>query len=182
MKKVLITGPYSTGKSTTVAALSRALHAAGLSVEAVDEVARRCPFPLGPGQTEDATLWLLHQQMADEVLATLHQPDVLLCDRGIPDILAHWLDVRANRPESIQMDAFISYARTWAKTYDQIFLSSIDQTIPPEPDALRIIDAAYRTRMQVRAREAMALLDVVAELLPPTLDERITFIKERLNR
>src|SRR5438046_1871174 len=99
MIKVVVTGAYSTGKTTLVDVLAGALARDGISREVLPDISRRCPMPLNTSQTDDTTLWLIGSQVSGEVAAAATGAEVILCDRGIPDILSHHLEVLARRPE-----------------------------------------------------------------------------------
>lgn len=154
MIKVIVTGAYSTGKSGMVGALASTLRKDGLSVIQVQDVARSCPLPLNEAQVEATTLWLLTTQVSREIEASSQVAQIMLCDRGVPDILAH----DRERDQSVNMplaDEIRPFAEKWIDTYDVVLLSRVDQSIPIEPDGLRSCDDAYRTRLDARAAEVL---------------------------
>ncbi len=65
---MVITGAFSTGKTSLVDSLADALTGLGLTVARVPDVARNCPVPLNTGQTDDASLWLLMSKRCGETL------------------------------------------------------------------------------------------------------------------
>lgn len=154
MIKVIVTGAFSTGKSSTVAALASTLRDDGLSVIQVKDVARSCPLPLNEAQSEATTLWLLTTQVSREIEASSQMAQIVLCDRGVPDILAHdgERDSSLNTPLA---DEIRPFSEKWIDTYDVILLSRVDQSIPIEPDGLRSRDHAYRTRLDGRATDVL---------------------------
>ena len=153
MLKVLVTGAFSTGKTTLVGELGAELCRTGLKVGQIEDVARTCPFPLNRDQTWHASLWLLTTQLVKEIESEIHGHDVTICDRGIPDILAHDLETEEDGSEWVgPLDPFLS---KWLSTYDLILLSRVDETVPIIPDDLRTPDPEYRTRLDGLAAQVL---------------------------
>lgn len=178
--KVLVTGAYSTGKSMLVSALSGALCDDGLSVEVLSDVARDCPIALNCEQTEEATLWLLSTQIAREIEAAQRQCDIILCDRGIPDIRAHFQDV-ATRAKSHFVSRMAPFLDAWMAQYDLILLSRVDPTCPVEADGLRVADPLYRASLDVYAAEGLQGYDNVQEL-PYGFEKRVDYALDAIRR
>lgn len=178
MLKVIVTGAYSTGKSTLVDALAMALLASGRTVAKVPDVARGSPVPLNAAQNADASLWLIATQVAREVEAAQGPEEVMLCDRGVPDVLAHDLDLAASGGWVAPLRPFLD---RWLSSYDLLLFARIDERIPIAADGLRVEDPAYRTRLD---RCAAAVLDGrqgVSEL-PLGSAERLAYAIEAIER
>lgn len=163
MLKVIVTGAFSTGKTKLLAALEAELIGAGLTVVNLPDVARECPLPLNEIQTDEASLWLLTTQISKEIVTSQGFEHVLLCDRGVPDIFAHQLDHSEN-DRAAWLEPIAPFAEKWISTYDIILLSRVDEAVPIAPDGLRSEDAAYRTRLDRRATEALASRPDIIEL------------------
>lgn len=144
--KVIVTGAYSTGKSTLVCALSRLLTARGLKVQVIPDAARSCPFPLNRDQAEDGTLWLAATQITREISAMSDKVDVVLCDRGIPDILAHHLDADLSFQQK-RVDLIIPFLEDWLMSYDCVLRSTLNNSIEIVPDGLRSLEPEYRQKL-----------------------------------
>jgi predicted ATPase len=155
MAKVIVTGAFSTGKTSLVDALEPALLARGLSVLRLEDVARTCPFPLNEGQTDEASAWLATTQVSRELQAAAASPDIVLCDRGVPDILAHQEDLRATGRGGL-LETMRQFLERWCGTYSVVLASRVDPSIPPEEDGLRFADAAYRARLAHRAETVLS--------------------------
>jgi len=168
--KALITGPFSTGKTTLVQAVARELRKRNITVEIVPDVARSCPLPLNMDQTDDASIWLASRQLNNEIEATERGAKVVLCDRGIPDILAHHLDIKG-RKETPIFDEMWNFLFRWISRYDIIFFSSIDDKILPENDGLRLADAVYRKNLEQNAYNILEKSNFVG--LPVDTNSRI---------
>lgn len=180
MLKVIVTGAFSTGKTSLVDALSTDLVDRGLTVATVPDVARDCSVPLNADQTEDATLWLLATQIAHEIEAAFGPEMVMLCDRGVPDVLAHHLDL-ASSDKAGWADLLKPFLDSWLSTYDLILFSRIDERIPIASDGLRTEDSAYRTRLDQLAHRVLFGLANVEEL-PSESTQRLRYAREAIVR
>ncbi|WP_257541853.1 ATP-binding protein [Sphingobium sp. CFD-1] len=155
MLKVIVTGAFSTGKSSLVEALALELTDIGLAVVRIPDVARTCRLPLNEAQTDATSLWLLTTQVAREIEAQAGPELVMLCDRGVPDILAHHRD---NRPAAHGrwLEAMGAFPKKWIATYDVVLFSRIDDNKSIAADGLRSEDPAYRKRLDGHAAEILA--------------------------
>jgi predicted ATPase len=170
MRKILVTGAHSTGKTTLIGAITNDLTKRGLRIAAVSDVARNCPFPIGLSQRENGTMWLLHQQLAAEIGAEATQPDYIVCDRGIPDILAHWSDIRIREPVSYFVDQLKPYMKLWAQTYTLVFRSQIDPQHDLAADGLRETDPTYRVHIERLIERELKWLGLSPYILPVDLE------------
>jgi nicotinamide riboside kinase len=180
MLKVIVTGAFSTGKTTLVGSLADALIGSGITVARLPDVARNCPVTLNSDQTDDASLWLLTTQISREIAAAFGMEQVLLCDRGVPDVLAHHLVVRERDGEGrvALLDRFLDI---WLETYDLILLSRVDESVPIMSDGLRDGDAAYRTMLDDYAARVLAGRKGVHEL-PFEGAQRLDYAREMIAR
>jgi predicted ATPase len=178
--KILITGAYSTGKSTLIADVSKSLEASGISVLILSDSSREISFPLNRDQGHDTTLWLLSWQISKERLSKKlgASYEVIFCDRGVPDILAHNLEAR-RRGQELQSDVALQAALNWCSSYDLSFLSTIDEAIPVQEDGVRVTDPSYRHLMGEFAVQTAAYL-TKCQTLPLALEDRVTFVRSRV--
>jgi nicotinamide riboside kinase len=180
MLKVIVTGAFSTGKTGLVHSLAGDLIHSGLAVAYLPDVARNCPLPLNTDQTEVGTLWLLTIQIAREIEAAQGAEAVMLCDRGVPDILAHELELtRSARGRSVELLG--PFLKHWMSTYDLILFSRVNEAIPIAPDGLRLEDSAYRTRLDQCAERVLAGRSSVEEL-PSGWAERVAHARDAIVR
>jgi nicotinamide riboside kinase len=154
MIKIVVTGAYSTGKTTLVQDLADTLARRGVGLQVLPDISRTCPMPLNTDQTDDTTLWLIGSQISAEVAAAASGADVVLCDRGIPDILSHHLEVLGRRPER-RVELLRAFLDEWVSTYDLLLLSRVDETIPVVADGLRVTDPAYRSLLDLYAAQVV---------------------------
>jgi predicted ATPase len=183
MRKLLVTGAHSTGKTSLVRAIVGDMASIGRTTFVVTDIARECPFPIGLGQTDRSTLWLLHQQVAEELRAEAAGADWIVCDRGVPDILAHWTDICLRNPiGSKLMEGLYTYMALWSLSYTYVFLSLADGNIPLEPDGLREVDPEYRCRIEELITKELCGLGVSFVALPAGLDDRRATLKAFMER
>ena len=178
--KVIVTGAYSTGKTTLARDLRSALADRGVSCRLVPDVSRQCPLPLNTEQADDTSLWLIGSQIAGEIEAVAEAPDIVLCDRGIPDILAHQQDVASRRPAG-SVALLRPFLDHWLSTYVLFLFSRVDETVPIERDGLRDPDPNYRTLLDGFAAGVLkGLSDVVT--LPFDESERLNVALQAISR
>ena len=164
MRKILITGAFSTGKTTLVGKISDALKKADQRVSVLDDLARSCPFPLNQDQNFVSSVWLVTTQISRELESTTGTADYLLCDRGTPDILSHWAE---SQLENSPVDhlPLMSFAKEWINTYDVVLYCALNPEIEIVPDGLRSTDEAFRSRLDGHLR---ALLCGRKRVIPVT--------------
>ncbi len=67
--KIAFIGSHGVGKTTLCYGLAARLKARDVAVEVVHEVARRCPLPINEETSVAAQSWILHTQIAEELVA-----------------------------------------------------------------------------------------------------------------
>jgi nicotinamide riboside kinase len=183
MFKILVTGAFSTGKTTLVHRLERDLFQRH-TVTTLPDIARQASFPMNKNQDENATLWLLTKQVSNELEMLRRELDILICDRGVPDILAHHEEVRARSLPTARSDLLRPFLFEWCKTYDLTFLLKIDVNIPTEVDQLRVANDQFREEMQALSEKVLAEYALQAKVLSTNpqrqLGEALGIIEERL--
>lgn len=183
MLKVIVTGAYSTGKTGLVDTLHFALTSSNRTVVRVPDVARQCPVPLNTEQNANATLWLIATQISREIEAGQGSEDVMLCDRGVPDVLAHDLDLNLDlaNGERSWIPLLNPLLKQWMLTYDLLLLARVDEQTPIATDGVRVEDAAYRTRLDHCAVSVLAGTLGVEEL-PLGGPERVAYALAAVER
>jgi predicted ATPase len=172
--KILITGAFSTGKTTLVSEVRVESARQGLEIATVGDVARSCPLPLNREQTLLSSLWLLGTQVANESLTQSKQPSIaVICDRGVPDIVSHTVEVAPCTSSQHYLSIFVSMAKSWAQTYDRILWARPDPAFGIESDGLRIVDSSYRRALDLRMPAVFQSLGVHSQELPPNLEDRV---------
>ena len=95
--KIAFIGSHGVGKTTLCYGLAARLKARDVAVEVVHEVARRCPLPINEETSVAAQSWILHSQIAEELVAQARYP-VVVCDRSVLDNYVYLL-LAAGRQE-----------------------------------------------------------------------------------
>ncbi len=139
--KLACIGTHGVGKTTLCYDLAARLKARDVPVEVVHEVARRCPLPINRQTTTAAQSWILHTQIAEEILASAHYP-VVLCDRSVLDNYVYLLLAAGPQPT---LHALLD---PWLRTYDLLVHVPIVHT--PNPDGIRSLDPGFQRAVEQR--------------------------------
>lgn len=156
--KVAFIGSHGVGKTTLCYGLAARLKRRDVALDIVHEVARRSPLPINAGTTAAAQRWILHTQIAEEILAAARYP-VVLCDRSVLDnyvyfLLAAWPDPTLDRLVS-----------DWLATYD--LLVHVPILAGPQADGIRAADPLFQRAIDDRLRDEIAVRGVRAVALEP---------------
>ena len=141
--KLAFIGSHGVGKTTLCFGLAARLKARDLSLDVVHEVARRCPLPINESTSLEAQAWIVHTQIAEELVAQSRYPFVI-CDRSVIDNYVYLQIARGAVPT---LDRLVA---DWISTYDQLFLVPI--LGPPQDDGLRAVDPGFQSQVEGRLR------------------------------
>jgi nicotinamide riboside kinase len=143
--KLAFIGSHGVGKTTLSYGLAARLKARDLAVEVVHEVARRCPLPINEETSVASESWILHTQVAEELLAAARYP-VVICDRSLLDNYVYLLLAAGRQPG---LEPFVAH---WTRTYDLLVHVPIVEA--PSPDGVRSGDPGFQRAVEERlARE-----------------------------
>lgn len=172
--KILVTGTHSTGKTTLVSALVEQLDLP--SIDIVTEPARDSPFILNFNQNQLSTVWLLVSLLRAEIEAeTRPGTGMVICDRGLPDILAyHQVTVGDG------LATWSAVVTDWMSSYAYTFVTRPDPGIRMVPDALRPDDPTFRSDVQQAIERWLAASGTPYEVLPHGLGDRVERVRARL--
>ncbi|RMH16973.1 MAG: hypothetical protein D6696_17020 [Acidobacteria bacterium] len=145
--KLAFIGSHGVGKTTLCYGLAARLKARDVSLEVVDEVARRCPLPINRGTTCAAQSWILHTQIADELLAA-DRHEMVICDRSVLDNYVYLLLAAGRQPA---LEALVD---AWMATYD--LLVHVPILDGPRSDGLRSTDPAFQNAVEERLEKEIA--------------------------
>lgn len=141
ISKIAFIGSHGVGKTTLCYGLAARLKARDVSLEVVGEVARRCPMPINRDTTLAAQSWILHTQIAEEILAAARH-EVVICDRSVLDNYVYLL-IAAGRQRTLE-----ELIRNWTETYD--LLVHVPIVGGPRPDGTRATDPAFQVAVEER--------------------------------
>jgi len=142
--KVAFIGSHGVGKTTLCYGLAARLKALDISLDVVHEVARRCPLPINEETGLASESWILHTQIAEELVATARYP-VVICDRSALDNYVYLL-LSAKPQEGLE--ALVSW---WMKTYD--LLVEVPISNDPSADGVRSEDPLFQQAVERRLAE-----------------------------
>jgi thymidylate kinase len=181
--KILISGTFSTGKTTLARALTRELRERHVEVSLTSETARYCPYPLNKNQSFETSLWLTTEQMRREIEMTIEKPNIVICDRGIPDILSHALTISVKSKEDAKaLETIRKIMILWAPTYNHIFWAKINPEKSILEDELRVLDTRYQSQLEQSIIKVFEELNINPFILPDKTIDRLDLIISELSR
>ena len=154
--KIAFIGSHGVGKTTLAFGLAARLKARDVSLEVVHEVARRCPLPINEETSVAAQSWILHTQVAEELVAAARYP-VVLCDRSVLDNYVYLL-LAAGEREPLQ-----SVVATWVRSYRLLVHVPIvgrlqaDGIRAADPEFQRLVDERLCRELDRRGISALRL-------------------------
>ena len=80
--KIAFIGTHGIGKTTLAYELCNELKKQHLDVGFIDEIARRCPFPINEGTSLEAQTWILATTIGRELELNKIYPNII-CDRSV---------------------------------------------------------------------------------------------------
>ena len=172
--KIAFIGSHGVGKTTLCYGLAARLKALDFSLDFVGEVARRCPLPINRGTTLAAQAWILHTQIAEELLAT-ERHEVVICDRSVLDNLVYLILSAGSQPA---LDGLVNH---WLSTYDLLILVPILDD--PSADGLRSTDPIFQREVQRRLTEEIDHRNLeVVDLSGTERDQWLDLVEETVLR
>lgn len=156
--KVAFIGSHGVGKTTLCYGLAARLKRRDVGVEVVHEVARRCPLPINEETSVAAQSWILHTQIAEELVAQARYP-VVVCDRSVLDNYVYLL-LAAGRHEGPQ--GLVEY---WIQGYDLLVHVPIVEEL--SPDGVRAPDPGFQYAVEERLAHELVARDLPVLHLSP---------------
>ncbi len=133
--KIAFIGTHGVGKTTLCFDLASRLKRLDLGVDVVKEVARGCPLPINEATTLEAQAWILHTQIAQEIVASA-QNQAVICDRSVLDNYAYLVH-RVGR-----MREYDALVRAWVGSYTGLFKVPVLQA--PTFDGTRAVSRSFQ--------------------------------------
>ena len=133
--KIAFIGSHGVGKTTLAFGLAARLKARDVSLDIVHEVARRCPLPINEETSVAAQSWILHTQVAEELVASARYP-VVICDRSVLDNYVYLLVAAGEREPQASVVA------AWIRTYRLLVHVPIIGRL--QPDGIRAADPEFQ--------------------------------------
>ena len=137
--KIAFIGSHGVGKTTLCFGLAAKLKVRDLSVEVVHEVARRCPLPINEETGLSSQSWILHSQIAAELVAAARYR-VVICDRSVLDNYVYLLLAAGPQP------SFDQLLSSWIESYDMLVHVPIVDDI--RPDGIRASSPSFQRAVE----------------------------------
>lgn len=160
--KIGFIGSHGVGKTTLCFDVAARLKRLDLGVELVKEVARACPLPINRETTAEAQAWILHTQIAEEIVAASRY-QIVLTDRTVVDNYAYMV-LKIGRQA-----AYAPLVRKWMSTYDRVFKVPIIEE--PHFDGIRDTSVAFQREVDDLIEELMIEFDVECYRLDGNVQE-----------
>lgn len=154
--KLAFIGTHGVGKTTLCYGLAARLKARDVLLDVVHEVARRCPLPINQQTSIASQSWILHTEIAEELVASTRHP-VVICDRSALDNYVYLL-LAAGRQQGL--DALVDH---WMSTYDLLIHVPVVDTLhadgvrATDPEFQRAVDARLAHELDARGFAAVKL-------------------------
>jgi nicotinamide riboside kinase len=139
--KIAFIGSHGVGKTTLCYGLAARLKRRDVAVEVVHEVARRCPLPINEETSVAAQSWILHTQIAEELVAQARYP-VVICDRSVLDNYVYLL-LAAGREQG--SEALVGH---WMRGYSLLVHVPVVESL--SPDGVRSADPGFQYAVEER--------------------------------
>ena len=156
--KIAFIGTHGVGKTTLCFDLASRLKRLDLGVDIVKEVARSCPLPINQDTTLEAQAWILHTQIAQEIVAGA-QYEAVICDRSVLDNYAYLVHRVGRQP------AYDELIREWVGSYDGLFKVPVLQ--PPSFDGKRDVSQTFQVEVDAVIDELLRAFEVPHHRLDP---------------
>ena len=166
-RKLAFIGTHGVGKTTLCYGLAARLKRRDVALDIVHEVARRSPLPINAETTAAAQRWILHTQIAEEIVAAARYP-VVLCDRSVLDNYVYLLVAAGTDRE------FEPLVSGWLPSYDLLVHVPVLDT--PAPDGVRAADPGFQRAIDARLNAEVAARGLAVLRLDPS--ERVRWVDQ----
>ena len=157
--KIALSGSHGVGKTTLCFGLAARLKERDISLDVVHEVARRCPLPINEETGVASESWILHTQVAEELIAQARHP-VVICDRSALDNYVYLLLAAGEQPG---LEGLVNW---WMTTYDLLVHVPIVEA--PQGDGVRAEDPAFQRAIDERLERELAVRGLSVRRLDPS--------------
>ncbi len=155
MKSIAICGTHGVGKSTLCKAICTHLQSQGKNAILIDEVVRKCPYPINAGMCLEAAEWIIHTQMSLELAAKAEKPDYLICDRSFFDPIFYLAAIEDLSSPDRKYWHLEFYTMDELRKYDAIVVIAPDNERPIEGDGFRATDKDFQLRVHKKVLEKL---------------------------
>ncbi len=141
--KISIIGTHGIGKTTLAYQIATEAKRRRKNAIVINEVARRCPFPLNDDFTTDGAEWIITSQINRELQAKAEKYDFIVCDRSAYDPICY---LKASNKPINNFHKLEMYAEEWIKTYDRVYFVTPSGETPVD-DGVRSTDVEFQKRV-----------------------------------
>ncbi len=139
--KIGIVGTHGIGKTTLAYSLASQVKRKGQNATVVNEVVRRCPFPLNDGFTVNGAVWTVCAQVREELEAVSEGSNIIICDRSALDPIFYLQALNFDRALYADLEAF---AINWLSSYDRLIWLLPAENMPLFTDGVRSVSPDFQ--------------------------------------
>jgi len=139
--KIGIVGTHGIGKTTLAYSLASLIKREGHNAKVVNEVVRRCPFPLNDGFTINGAVWTICEQVRKELEAVSEGSSIIVCDRSALDPIFYLKALNFERELYAELEAF---AINWLSSYSHLLWLLPIQDMPLFSDGVRSVSPDFQ--------------------------------------
>jgi len=176
MRKILITGVFSTGKTSLIKLVDAKLKSYNKKTLVINEVARECPFNLNKKQDLISSSWMIMKQLQNELEFDNNDYDFIIFDRGLPDIISHVEYIVQDGNDEKYLKQLKLLAKVSCNRYEYIFFSKISDKYKINDDGIRIVDYDFQKKLEDLHLSCLEYLNLSYIELPEMNSERLDFI------
>ncbi len=146
--KVAFIGTHGVGKTTLAFGMASHLKRLGANVGFLEEVARRCPFPINEDTSLEAQTWILVETIRREIELCKIYPEIV-CDRSVLDNYCYMELKFGRQPE------LFGLVKHWSATYDLLIKVPINEEYL-QVDGMRSIDLEFQRSIDTLLDELLS--------------------------
>jgi len=162
--KIAFIGTHGVGKTTLAFGMASHLKRLGANVGFLEEVARRCPFPINEDTSLEAQIWILVETIRREIeLSKIYSE--IVCDRSVLDNYCYMELKFGRQPE------LFGLVTHWSQTYDLLIKVPINEEYL-QVDGMRSTDTAFQRAIDTLLDELLAETGIPWRLLT-SLDDAV---------
>ena len=170
--KIAFIGTHGIGKTTLAYELCNELKKQHLDVGFIDEIARRCPFPINEATSLEAQTWILATTIARELELGKIYPNII-CDRSVLDNYVYLYHKFGHIPE------LHGLTRYWVRTYDLLFKVPFTRKYL-RPDGVRSTDLEFQEIIDQKLDQLLgedAVSHHVHEVMSTTVQKILDYVR-----
>lgn len=155
-KIIALSSTHGTGKSTLAYSLCARLKHIGKNVVVLDELARRCPFPINRNGEHKSQVWMICRQIVYELELINSDFQYIIVDRSVLDPYIYGR-VLGCLPDDFSLGLITDHIRRY---YHKIYVPHKDHFDHQHDDGIRDMNPEFRNNVYNKLVEVYKELDL----------------------